>query len=213
MGFCREKLRKHYPYFGMTAGRVKQHFGRVAIAVLMVAHFSPWSGVSLRDAESREIVIKPAPKHKIIDTPLDETACETFSIGESGYSEYCSTLGGFGLVLHHRGARIDLEFVRPGETRGAHVHRLFDYLGDGQQRLALRSTRLLHDSGKPLAQALFFSVEPQPYVEDIPITLIFRLDDKEGDCVIATIGSGNKRSVEDIFATLESQRCRTPFPR
>lgn len=49
MGFCREKLRKHYPYFGITAGHVKQHFGRVAITVLMAALFSPWTGMSLQD--------------------------------------------------------------------------------------------------------------------------------------------------------------------
>ena len=147
-----------------------------------------------------------------VETSLENPPCVTFTVGESGHSDRCEGVAGYQLIIHDRRDRIDLEIVRPGKTRNAQVLRLSDYLGPGRRDFRQKQAAwLLNDHNEPTALSLDFDVEPQAYQESLPFTLVIRLGRSE-DCIVATIGEGSRRTLDDIFGKLHTLRCRTPFP-
>lgn len=144
-----------------------------------------------------------------------EPNCKTFTVGATGHSDYCKGPQGYGLVLHYRRARIDLEITRPGEKRGVKVHRLVDYLGDGQRNFSSDTIRWHIKDGRAVAFAMTFDVEPQAYEAFIPLSLVFRVDKGDGaeDCPIATIGEGSKLQADKIMHSYSERACRPAFPK
>lgn len=149
------------------------------------------------------------------DYGRSEPNCETFTVGATGHSDYCKGPHGYGLVLHYRRARIDLEITRPNMKRGIKVHRLVDYLGDGQRAFSGDTIRWHVVDGRPVAFAMTFDVEPQAYEKFIPLSLIFRVAEGDGaeDCPIATIGQGSKLQADKIMMDFADRACRPAFRR
>ena len=149
------------------------------------------------------------------DFSRSEPTCETFTVGATGHSDYCKGPNGYGLVLHYRRARIDLEIVRPDKRRGVKVHRLVDYLGDGQRAFSGDAIRWHVVDGRAVAFAMNFEVEPQAYEQFIPLSLIFRVAEGDGadDCPIATIGQGSKLQADKIMVAYAERNCRPAFPK
>ena len=161
--------------------------------------------------------VRVAHAQNIVEHALDEANCQTFTVGESGHSERCIGPLGYGLIIHDRRSRIDIEILYPGDDRGAKVHRLVDFLGDGQRHLAKPSIRWLIDgeskTAKVVAFAMRFDVEPQPYELSIPLALVFRVGIGDRECVIATLGQGSKRVLDDVMKGHKQAKCRLAFPR
>ncbi|MEP3231805.1 MAG: hypothetical protein ABJO30_03135 [Hyphomicrobiales bacterium] len=161
------------------------------------------------------LIASTANASEFQDFNRSQPNCETFTVGATGHSDYCKGPNGYGLVLHYRRARIDLEITRPDEKRGVKVHRLVDYLGDGQRIFSDDIIRWHVVDGRAVAFSMKFDVEPQAYEKFIPLSLIFRVadGDGEGDCPIATIGQGSKLQTDEIMAAYTDRPCRPAFPR
>lgn len=163
------------------------------------------------------ISVSDARADSFVDIPLDQAHCQTFSVGESGHSERCRGPLGYGLIVHDRRSRVDIEILYPGEERGAKVHRLVNFLGDGQRYLALPSIRWLTsgegENAKAVAFSMRFDVEPQAYELFIPLTLVFRMEKGERECVIATLSEGSKRKLDEVMKSYAKAKCRPAFPR
>ena len=163
------------------------------------------------------ISVSAARADAFVDIPLDQAHCKTFSVGESGHSERCRGPLDYGLIVHDRRSRVDIEILYPGEERGAKVHRLVNFLGDGQRYLALPSIRWLTsgegENAKAVAFAMHFDVEPQAYELFIPLTLVFRVEKGERECVFATLGEGSKRKLDEVMKSYAQAKCRPAFPR
>ena len=69
--------------------------------------------------------------------------------------------------------------------------------------------------GRAVAFAMNFEVEPQAYEQFIPLSLIFRVADGDGekDCPIATIGEGSKLQADQIMIAHGERNCRPAFPK
>ena len=156
----------------------------------------------------------------IVETPLNDKACETFTVGESGHSDRCPGPvvkgGNYQLIVHDRRARIDLEIVRPGEKRGKEVLRLSDYLGAGQRSFDRKAARWLVEevAGQRTLKslALGFEVEPEPYVQPIPLKLIIRLDAQgANDCVIATVSGADIKRADKLMRNADGRKCLPAF--
>ncbi|MEP1441625.1 MAG: hypothetical protein ABJK39_01300 [Hyphomicrobiales bacterium] len=161
------------------------------------------------------LITSTANAEEFRDFSRSQPNCETFTVGATGHSDYCKGPHGYGLVLHYRRARIDLEIVRPDKKRGSKVHRLVDYLGDGQRTFSGDTIRWHIVDGRAVAFAMNFEVEPQAYEQFIPLSLIFRVDEGDGanDCPIATIGQGSKLQADKIMMAYAERRCRPVFPK
>lgn len=163
------------------------------------------------------IGIMAAHAEVFVDMLLDQATCKTFTVGESGHSDRCSGPYGYGLIIHDRRSRIDIEILYPGDDRGATVHRLVDFLGDGQRYFREPTIRWLitgeGESAKVAALAMGFDVEPQPYELSIPLTLVMRVEKGERECVFATLGESSKRSLDTVMKQYKEARCRPAFPK
>jgi len=161
------------------------------------------------------LIASTANAEEFHDFSRSEPNCETFTVGATGHSDYCKGPNGYGLVLHYRRARIDLEIVRPDKKRGVKVHRLVNYLGDGQRVFSGDTLRWHVADGRAVAFAMNFDVEPQAYEQFIPLSLIVRVAEGDGaeDCPIATIGQGSKLEADQIMMAHAERACRPAFPK
>ncbi|MEM8839392.1 MAG: hypothetical protein AAGE89_14955 [Pseudomonadota bacterium] len=142
---------------------------------------------------------------------IEHIGCETYTVGETGHSEQCPGPAGRALVIHDRRDRVDVEILEDGQTRGTDVLRLSGHLGPGRRDLNREESFWWTSKAKnPEALILSFLVEPRPYEESLPFTLVFRVDGTTA-CVVAKLHEGSTRTLDDVFGAFGDLKCRQSF--